>query len=403
MKGAYLDHASATPVRKEVFEAMHPYFSEQFANPANVYDLGSKVKEALEAARANVAGLIGADPAQIIFTSSGAEANNLAVKGVAFARQKKGKHIIVSAIEHHSVLNSARFLERLDFEATFLPVNQNGLVDPERLAKAIRPETILVSVMHANTEIGTIEPISELATICREKDIGFHTDAVASVGNIAVDVNALNVDLLSLSGASLGAPKGVGALYFNKKVRLTPLIHGGIQENGRRAGTENVPGIVGLGKAAALAQKELPEKVDHLRKLRDRLVAGILKRVEKVTCTGHPEKRLPGHASFCFEAIEGEALIFMLAQSGIYTNTGSACASKALKTSPVLGAIGIRADLAQGSAVFTLNGHTTEEEIDYVLAKLPPVVDRLRALSPIWGKEIPEYELETIKEVKDVH
>ncbi len=403
MKGAYLDHASATPVRKEVFEAMHPYFSEQFANPANVYDLGSKVKEALEAARANVAGLIGADPAQIIFTSSGAEANNLAVKGVAFARQKKGKHIIVSAIEHHSVLNSARFLERLDFEATFLPVNQNGLVDPERLAKAIRPETILVSVMHANTEIGTIEPISELATICREKDIGFHTDAVASVGNIAVDVNALNVDLLSLSGASLGAPKGVGALYFNKKVRLTPLIHGGIQENGRRAGTENVPGIVGLGKAAALAQKELPKKVDHLRKLRDRLVAGILKRVEKVTCTGHPEKRLSGHASFCFEAIEGEALIFMLAQSGIYTNTGSACASKALKTSPVLGAIGIRADLAQGSAVFTLNGHTTEEEIDYVLAKLPPVVDRLRALSPIWGKEIPEYELETIKEVKDVH
>jgi cysteine desulfurase len=392
MKAVYLDHASATPVGKEVLEAMLPYFSEQFANPSNVYDLGSKVKEALEEARANVAGLIGAGPAQIIFTSSGAEANNLAVKGVAFARKKKGKHIIVSAIEHHSVLNSARFLERLDFETTFLPVDQNGLVDPERLAKAIRPETILVSVMHANTEIGTIEPISELATICREKDVVLHTDAVASVGNIAVDVNALNVDLLSLSGASLGAPKGVGALYFNKNVRLMPLIHGGIQENGRRAGTENVPGIVGLGKAAALAQKELPEKVDHLRKLRDRLVAGILKRVEKVTYTGHSEKRLSGHASFCFEAIEGEALIFMLAQSGIYTNTGSACASKALKTSPVLGAIGIRADLIQGSTVFTLNGHTTEEEIDYVLEKLPPVVDRLRAMSPIWGKEIPEYE-----------
>ena len=392
MKAVYLDHASATPVRKEVLEAMLPYFSEQFANPSNVYDLASKVKEALEEARANVAVLIGADPAQIIFTSSGAEANNLAVKGVAFARLKKGKHIIVSAIEHHSVLNSARFLERLDFEATFLPVDQNGLVDPERLAKAIRPETILVSVMHANTEIGTIEPISELATICREKDVVLHTDAVASVGNIAVDVNALHVDLLSLSGASLGAPKGVGALYFNKNVRLMPLIHGGIQENGRRAGTENVPGIVGLGKAAALAQKELPEKVDHLRKLRDRLVADILKRVEKVTYTGHPEKRLSGHASFCFEAIEGEALIFMLVQSGIYTNTGSACASKALKTSPVLGAIGIRADLIQGSTVFTLNGHTTEEEIDYVLEQLPPVVDRLRAMSPIWGKEMRAYE-----------
>jgi cysteine desulfurase len=389
---AYLDHASATPVRKKVLEAMLPYFSEQFANPSTVYDLGSKVKAALEEARTHVASLISADPAEIVFTSSGAEANNLAIKGVAFARQKKGKHVIVSSIEHHSVLNSARFLERLDFEASFLPVDKNGLIDPERLAKAIRPETILVSVMHANTEIGTIEPISELAAICREKDVAFHTDAVASVGNIHVDVNALNVDLLSLCGASLGAPKGIGALYFNKKVRLMPLIHGGIQENGRRAGTENVPGIIGFGKAAALAKKELPEKIDHVRKLRDRLVDGILKKVEKVTYTGHPQKRLPGHASFCFEAIEGEALIFMLVQNGIYTNTGSACASKALKTSPVLVAIGLRADLAQGSTVFTIDAGNTEKEIDYVLEKLPPVVDRLRSLSPIWGKEIPEYE-----------
>jgi cysteine desulfurase len=389
---AYLDHASATPVRKKVLEAMLPYFSEQFANPSTVYDLGSKVKAALEEARTHVASLISADPAEIVFTSSGAEANNLAIKGVAFARQKKGKHVIVSSIEHHSVLNSARFLERLDFEASFLPVDKNGLIDPERLAKAIRPETILVSVMHANTEIGTIEPISELAAICREKDVAFHTDAVASVGNTHVDVNALNVDLLSLCGASLGAPKGIGALYFNKKVRLMPLIHGGIQENGRRAGTENVPGIIGFGKAAALAKKELPEKIDHVRKLRDRLVDGILKKVEKVTYTGHPQKRLPGHASFCFEAIEGEALIFMLVQNGIYTNTGSACASKALKTSPVLVAIGLRADLAQGSTVFTIDAGNTEKEIDYVLEKLPPVVDRLRSLSPIWGKEIPEYE-----------
>jgi cysteine desulfurase len=371
---------------------MLPYFSEQFANPSNVYDLGSKIKEVIEEARANVASLINADPAQIIFTSSGAEANNMAIKGVAFAKQKKGNHIIVSSIEHHSVLNSARFLERLDFEASFLPVDQNGQVDPERLARAIRPETILVSVMHANTEIGTIEPISELATICKEKDVVFHTDAVASVGNTQVDVNALNADLLSLSGTSLGAPKGIGALYFNKKVRLMPLIHGGIQENGRRAGTENVSGIIGFGTAAALAKKELPEKIDHIRKLRDRMVDGILKKVEKVTYTGHPEKRLPGHASFCFEAIEGEALIFMLVQNGIYTNTGSACASKALKTSPVLGAIGLRADLAQGSAVFTIDAGNTEAEIDYVLEKLPPVVDRLRSLSPIWGKEIPTYE-----------
>jgi cysteine desulfurase len=392
MHTAYLDHASATPVRKEVLDAMLPYFSEKFANPSNVYDLGSKVKAAVEDARANVAKLIGADPPQILFTSSGAEANNLAIKGVAFARQKKGNHIIVSSIEHHSVLNAARFLERLDFEATFLPVDQNGFVDPQRLTRVIRPETILVSIMHANSEIGTIEPLSELAAICREKDIFFHTDAVASVGNTPVDVNELNVDLLSLSGASLGAPKGIGALYFNKKVRLMPLIHGGIQENGRRAGTENVPGIIGFGRAAELAQKELPQKIDHVRTLRDRLVEGILNKVEKVTYTGHPGKRLPGHASFCFEAIEGEALIFMLAQNGIYANTGSACASKALKTSPVLGAIGIRADLAQGSTVFTIDSSNTQAQIDYVLQKLPAVVDRLRSLSPIWGKEIPEYE-----------
>ena len=392
MKGAYLDHASATPVRKEVLDAMLPYFSEKYGNPSNVYDMGSKIRQVVEEQRAMVADLIGATAGEIIFTSSGAEANNLAIKGVAFARQKKGKHVIVSAIEHHSVLNSARFLERMDFEATFLPVDEFGCVDPNRLAKAITPETVLVSIMHANNEIGTIEPIVELAAVCKEKGIIFHTDAVASVGNTSVDVNELNVDLLSLSGASLGAPKGIGALYFNKKIRLMPLIHGGIQENGRRAGTENVPAIVGLGKAAQLAIRELPEKESHVRRLRDRLVQGILERVEKVTFTGHLVNRLPGHASFCFEAVEGEALIFMLAQAGIYTNTGSACASKALKTSPVLGAIGIRADLAQGSTVFTLNARTTKEEIDYVLEALPPVLDRLRSMSPIWGKEMPEYE-----------
>ena len=371
---------------------MLPYFSEHFANPSTVYDMGSKIRQMVEEQRAKVAALIGANAAEIIFTSSGAEANNLAIKGVALARQKKGRHVIVSSIEHHSVLNSARFLERFDFEVTFLPVDEYGMVDPTRLAKAITPETILVSIMHANSEIGTIEPIAELTAICKEKGIIFHTDAVASVGNTTVDVTDLNVDLLSLSGASLGAPKGIGALYFTKKVRLMPLIHGGIQENGRRAGTENVPAIAGLGKAAELAIKELPENEHRVRKLRDLLVDGILKRVEKVKFTGHPENRLPGHASFCFEAIEGEALIFMLAQAGIYTNTGSACASKALKTSPVLGAIGIRADLAQGSTVFTINADNTVEEIEYVLEKLPAIVDRLRSYSPIWGKEMPEYE-----------
>jgi cysteine desulfurase len=392
MKNAYLDHASATPVRNEVLESMLPYFRERFANPSNVYDIGSEAKRAVEQSRASVAGLIGAETTEIIFTSSGAEANNLAIKGIALAKQKKGKHIVVSSIEHHSILNSARFLERLDFEVTFLPVDEKGLVSPERLAKVLRPETILVSIMHANNEIGTIEPISEMAAMCKNEGIIFHTDAVASVGNIRIDVDELNVDLLSLSGPSMGAPKGTGALYFRKNVRLMPLIHGGIQESGRRAGTENVPGIVGLGKAAELAKTELSEKEPYVRRLRDRLTNGVLEKIEKVTLTGHSVKRLPSHVSFCFEAIEGESLIFMLAQNGIYVNTGSACASKALKTSPVLNAIGIRSDLAQGSTVFTINSDNTKEEIDYVLVKLPSIVHRLRSISPIWGKEIPEYE-----------
>ena len=384
MKRVYMDHASATPVRKPVIEAMLPYFDKRFGNPSTVYDMGSEIKQVIEEQRAKVAGLIGARAEEIIFTSSGAEANNLAIKGVALAGQKKGNHIIISAIEHHSVLNSARFFERMDFEVTFLPVDEYGLVDPERLLGSLRPETILVSIMHANNEIGTIEPISELSAICREKGIIFHTDAVATVGNIPVDVNELNVDLLSLSGVSLGAPKGVGALYFRDKLRLMPLIHGGIQESGRRGGTENVPAIVGLGKAAELALEELVHNEIHMRELRDALVSGIHERIDQIKYTGHPEKRLPGHASFCISAIEGEALIYMLTQHGIYANTGSACASKALKTSPVLVAIGVPPDLAQGSIVFTMNSTNTMEDVEHVLDKLPLVVERLRDLSPIW-------------------
>jgi len=387
MKNVYMDHAAATPVRKEVIESMLPYFDEHFGNPSTVYDMGSKIKHVIEEERAKVAKLIGAKAEEIIFTSSGAEANNLAVKGLALARQKKGKHIIISAVEHHSVLNSARFLERMDFEVSFLPVDEYGLVDPKRLSQAMRPETTLVSIMHANNEIGTIEPISDLSAICREKGVILHTDAVATVGNIPVDVNELNVDLLSLSGVSLDAPKGVGALYFRDNLRLMPLIHGGIQERGRRGGTENVPAIVGLGKASELAAKELTHKANHVRELRNLLVAGVHERIEQVKHTGHPDKRLPGHASFCIEAIEGEALLFMLNQQGIYANTGSACASKALKTSPVLVAIGIPPDLAQGSIVFTLNSSNTVGEVEYLLEKLPLAVEKLRSFSPIWGKE----------------
>ena len=387
MNSVYMDHASATPVRKTVIEAMMPYFDQHFGNPSTVYDMGSKIKYVIEEQREKVAKLISSKTDQIIFTSSGAEANNLAIKGAVFARQKKGNHIIVSAVEHHSALNSTRFFERMDFEVTLLPVDKYGLVDPERLLDAIRPETVLATIMHGNNEIGTIEPISELSTICREKGILFHTDAVATVGNIPVDVNELGVDMLSLSGISLGAPKGIGALYFREKLRLMPLIHGGIQERGRRGGTENVPAIVGLGKASELALEELTNRTNNVQKLRDILVAGIHERINNIKYTGHPEKRLPGHASFCIEAIEGEALIFMLTQEGIYANTGSACASKALKTSPVLVAIGMPPDLAQGSIVFTLNNSNTFEEVEYVLKKLPLAVEKLRSFSPVWREK----------------
>ena len=387
MDKAYLDHASATPVRKAVLEAMLPYFSERYANPSTVYDMGSRIKQEMEEQREKVARLIGAKATEIVFTSSGAEANNLAVKGVAFAHRKKGNHIIISSIEHHSVLNAARFFERMDYEVTFLPVDDYGLVNPEQLREAIRKETILVSIMHANNEIGTIEPIADISAVCKEKGVLLHTDAVATVGNIPVNVDELGVDLLTLSGVSLGAHKGTGGLYFRGGLRLMPLIQGGIQESGRRGGTENIPGIVGLGKAAEVAADELQANMKHATKLRDRLISGILKGVEQVKLTGHPEKRLPGHASFCVAAIEGEALIFMLSREGIYANTGSACASKALKTSPVLVAIGTPAALAQGSIVFTLAPFSQAEEMEYVLEKFPPVVERLRAMSPIWGEQ----------------
>lgn len=389
MRTVYLDHAAATPVRKEVLEAMLPYFSDHFANPSSVYDLGFKIKDVIEEQREKVAELIGAGRDNIIFTSSGAEANNLAVKGMVLASRSKGKHIIVSAIEHHSVLNSARFVERfLDTEVTFLPVSEYGLVDPERLAQAITPETLLVSIMHGNNEIGTLQPITELAALCHSKGVAFHTDAVATVGHVPVDVTALDVDLLSLSGPALGGPKGTGALYFREKTRLVPLVHGGIQESGRRAGTENVPGIVGLGKAAELARRDLNARANHLRTLRDLLVAGIHAGVTDAFYTGHPENRLPDHASFCFEAIEGEALLFMLSSQGIYASTGSACASKALKTSPVLVAIGVAPDLAQGSVVFTLSDDNTQEDVQYVLEKLPHAVAKLRSFSPVWRKKM---------------
>ncbi len=389
MKPIYFDHAAATPVRPEVLEAMLPYFMERFGNPSAVYDLGSDIKDIIEAHRVNLANLVGAPPEGIVFTSSGAEANNLAIKGAALAHLKKGRHLIVSAVEHHSVLNSARYLEKFhDFEVTFLPVNHYGQVEPERLQKALTPATILVSIQHASNEMGTIQRLPALAALCREQKILFHADAVATAGQVPIDVRELGVDLLSLSGPALGGPKGSGALYFRRGLRLVPQIHSGIQENGRRGGTENVPGIVGLGTAASLAQQELPEKAPYLKALRDRLASGIMQQVPYAICTGHQEERLPGQASFCFEGIEGEALVFMLNRQGIYANTGSACASKALKVSPTLCALGISPDIAQGSLVFTLNSSNREEEVDYVLQELPPAVEKLRSFSPVWRKKM---------------
>lgn len=387
MRKCYFDHAATNPLHPQVFDAMVPFLKEDFGNPMSVYDLGIKAKIAIENARTQVASLINAKHSEIIFTSSGAEANNFALRGIALARQNEGKHIIVSKIEHHSILNSARFLEKMGFVVTYLPVDKYGLINPDIVKKSITKETTLISIIHASSEVGTIEPIKEIARVAKERGIIFHTDAVAAAGSISVDVKELNVDLLSIAAHQFYGPKGAGALYVREGLRIVPLIYGGIQENGRRAGTENVPAIVGMGKAAELAKAELSARIGSVKKLRDRLVDGILK-VENVYLTGHPTDRLPGHASFCVEYIEGEAMLLLLAAKGIYSASGSACSSKALKASPVLLAMGIPASLAQGSIVFTLGTDNSDDDIKYLLNEFLQVITRLREISPYakgWG------------------
>lgn len=384
MKIRYLDHVAANPLAPEVLESMMPYLKEEYGNPLSAYAIGIKARTAIEESRAEVAGLVGAKPSAIIFTSSGAETNNLALRGLALAREAKGKHIIVSRVEHHSVLNSARFLQKSGFTVTFLPVDKHGMVEPAALEKSITPETTLISVIHASPEVGTIEPIKELAAIARQRGIAFHTDAVASAGNIPVDVDELGVDALSLAAHQFYGPKGAAALYVREGQRIVPLIYGGIQEGGRRAGTENVPAIVGMGAAARLAKAGLAAKTKHLLKLRDKLIGG-LKNTPNVYLTGHPSERLPGHASFCVEFIEGEAMLLMLAAKGIYAASGSACSSKALKASPVLLSMGISSGLAQGSIVFSAGTDNTDEDIEYVLAEFPAIIKRLREISPYAG------------------
>jgi cysteine desulfurase len=388
MRKVYLDNAATTPLLPEVREAMMPYLGDVFGNPSSLHDWGDGAREAIEAARAQVAGLIGANAEEIIFTGSGTESNNLAVKGLALAQAAKGKHVVVSAIEHFSVLHSARTLEKWGFEVSEVLVDKYGVVDPEDVRKSLRKDTVLVSIMHANGEVGTLEPIAEIAKITRERGIPFHTDGVATAGAIPLNVGELGVDALSLAGNQFYGPKGVGALWVRKGVRLMPILDGGIQEGGRRAGTENVPAIVGLGKAAELAKTDMAKRVKQLTPLRDRLLKELPGKIERVVVTGHPQHRLPGHTSFCVEFIEGESMLMLLNSQGIAVSSGSACTSRALKASHVLIAMGISHELAQGSILFTLGIDNTAEDVDYVLETMPPIVDRLRQMSPLYAKFI---------------
>lgn len=381
MRRCYFDYVATNPLHPQVFEAMRPYFTEDYGNPLSLYDMGMKARSAIEQARAQTASLVNAKPSEIIFTCSGAESNNFALRGIALARQNEGNHVIVSRMEHHSILNAARFLEKMGFVVTYLPVTREGVIDPDSVKKAITKNTVLISVIHASSEVGTIEPIKEIAHIAKEHKVILHTDAVASAGNLPVDVKELGVDLLTMAAHQFYGPKGAGALYVREGLRIVPLIYGGIQEGGRRAGTENVPAIVGMGKAAELAKAEMQERMEHAKKLRDRVIAGITG-VENVYLTGHPTHRLPGHASFTVEYIEGEAMLLLLASKGIYVASGSACSSKALKASPVLLSMGVPASLAQGSIVFTLGKETTGDDIEYLLHEFPPIIKRLREISP---------------------
>lgn len=390
MKRVYLDHIAATPLDPRALEAMLPFLRERFGNPQSIHSFGRPAQEAVEEARAQVARLINASAEEIFFVSSGSEANNFALKGLALARRDKGRHLVLSAVEHQSVLHAAKSLERQGFKTTLVGVDGEGLIDPERVAAAVTPETALVSVMLANGEVGTVEPVAEVARLCRPFNVPVHTDAVAAAGSISVDVRALDVDALSLAGDQFYGPKGSAALYVRKGARLLPLIDGGIQEGGRRAGTENVAGIVGLGRAAALAAEELEPRAVRAAALRDRLIDELSRRVEQVTLTGHRTRRLPHHASFCVAFVEGEAMLLNLDLKGFAVSSGSACTSRALKASHVLLAMGLDHALAQGSLVFSLIEGTEAGDIESLLDVFPPIVERLRAMSPLYTQYLEE-------------
>ncbi len=382
----YFDYAATTPVKKEVLEEMLPFFNINFGNPSSIYSIGRQSRAALDIARDKIAKTLNSKSDEIFFTGGGTEADNWAIKGVAFANKSKGNHIITSKIEHHAVLHTCEYLEKEGFEITYLDVDKYGLVSIGDFKNAIKDNTILISIMYANNEIGTIQPIKELAQIANEKGIIFHTDAVQAYGNEIIDVEDLGVDLLSISAHKIYGPKGVGALYIKKGTKIHQLIHGGAQEKKRRAGTENIPGIVGFGKAAEIAHKNIEEHIDRLVKLRDRLIDGIMTKIPYTKLNGHPTKRLPGNVNISFEFIEGESLLLSLDIAGIAASSGSACTSGSLGPSHVLAAIGLAHEIAHGSLRLTIGDFTTEDEIDYVIEKLQPIVDRLRQMSPLYEK-----------------
>lgn len=385
MRRVYLDHNATTPTHPEVVKAMHPYHEEIFGNASSVHQFGREAKKALEDARTKLATLLNAKrPDEIVFTSGGTESDNFAIKGVAHALRQKGDHIITSSIEHHAVLNPCKFLEKNGYKVTYIPVDKYGVVDLEALKSAITDKTILITVMYANNEMGTIEPIKEIVDIAKEKGVYVHTDAVQIVGKLKVDLQALGVDLLSLSGHKFYGPKGVGALYIRKGTKITPMQIGGHHEKNRRAGTENIPAIVGIGKAAELAQNEMVSEAKRLVALRDKLQEGIEKNIKEVKLNGHPKKRLPNTCNISFEYLEGESIILNLDMEGVGVSTGSACTSGSLEPSHVLVAMGVSPQTAQGSIRFSLGRVNTEEDIDYLLEKLPPIIDRLRKMSPLY-------------------
>jgi len=383
MKRIYLDHAATTPTRPEVVEAMLPYFTDAFGNPSSIYSYGQEARGAVEEARTEVAELIGARSEEIIFTSGGTEADNFALKGVAFANEGKGNHIITTSIEHHAVLEVCKFLEKRGFRVTYLPVDEYGLVVPQDVKKAITDKTILISVMHANNEVGTIEPVEEIGKIAREAGVYFHTDAVQTMGHIPVNVDELKVDLLAISGHKFYGPKGVGAMYVRKGTKLISLMHGGEQEKRRRAGTENVPAIVGLGKAVELAGQDMGKEAERLAYLRDKLIKGLGDKIDHIRLNGHPARRLPNNVNVSIDFVEGESMLLNLDLEGICASTGSACSSASLEPSHVLLALGVLPEQAHGSLRFTLGRENSEEDVERVLEVLPGIVAKLRAMSPL--------------------